>query len=412
VRKKLIAGIVLLTACASAAPPPGGPEDKAPPQLLRVTPDTNAVNVKDKYVSFYFDETINDRGTGAQELRNYFVISPSDGEDDVEWHRTRIDVRPHRGFQPNRAYSVTMLPGLTDLRSNALKTGAKIIFATGAVIPRDRIEGIAFDWASERPVANAYMEAITPDSTRYLAQSDSGGRFTIGPLTPGTYVVRAIIDQNNNRALDRAEAFDTVRVTVPGQPRLELLTAVRDTLPARMSVPTIADSVTIKVTFDRPLEPGQPIGPDNFRLLRADSAVIPIVRVLTPLQERAADSVAAIVTRDSTRRADSLAGKPLAPIVAPAAPAPLPGGRAAPPPPPRPSRPAPITSVTIELGKPLPPSTDFRLHAKGLRSLSGRAVENDRRFSSPKPAPPPKPDSTGGKQGARPAARPTPPPSR
>ena len=64
-RKRLIAIVAIVTACASASPPPGGPEDKMPPRLVKITPDTNAVNVKDEAVSFFFDETISDRGDSA-----------------------------------------------------------------------------------------------------------------------------------------------------------------------------------------------------------------------------------------------------------------------------------------------------------------------------------------------------------
>ena len=67
-RRRLIAAAAALAglACASASPPPGGPEDRNPPRLLHVTPDSNAVNVRDRNVVFSFDETIYDRGSGAQ----------------------------------------------------------------------------------------------------------------------------------------------------------------------------------------------------------------------------------------------------------------------------------------------------------------------------------------------------------
>ena len=64
---------------------PGGPEDRNPPRLLHVTPDSNAVNVHDRNVVFTFDETINDRGAGAQELDNFFLVSPSDGNPRVSY---------------------------------------------------------------------------------------------------------------------------------------------------------------------------------------------------------------------------------------------------------------------------------------------------------------------------------------
>ena len=379
-----------MAGCASASPPPGGPEDKAPPLLVRVTPDTNAVNVTDKVVQFYFDETINDRGTGAQELDNFFLVSPSDGATKLSWHRSRIDISPRHGFRPNTAYTVTMLPGLADLRNNLMKTGTTVVFSTGPTIPKLKIQGVAFDWVTGAPV-HAFIEAVTPDSVVYLAQADSSGRFTVGPLTEGSYLVRAFVDANGNRALDaRSEPYDTVRVTVPVSAPLQLLTAPRDTLPARIGTPVVSDSVTLTVPFDRLVDPNQPVTPATFRLVGSDSVEIPIIAALSPFARTVADSVRAKTVGDSTRRADSLAGKPLTPVfVRPAAtPAAVVPGKPAPLPPPKLTVPSPFLSVTLRLGRALKPSTDYRLSTTGLRALSGRSAPSERRFSTPKPAPP------------------------
>ena len=384
----IVAICVALAGCASASPPPGGPEDKAPPKLVHVTPDTNAVNVADRFAQFFFDETISDRGEGAQALDNYFLVSPSDGAMDLDWHRNRIDVRPHRGFRPNTAYTVTMLPGLTDLRNNTMKGGAQLTFSTGPTIPTFFINGIAFDWVAGTPV-KAYIEALTPDSIRYLANADSVGRFSLGPLNPGSYLVRGIVDANNNHGLDRNESYDTVRVMVPGTTRIELLTAQRDTLPARMSVPAVTDSLTLTVSFDRPLDPTQALALSAFRLLASDSSVVPIVGAYSPLEMRRVDSVRARTRADSVQRADSLAGKTPPPVTPPAAPVvATPDAKAPPPPPPRPSLPSPFNSVVLKLGEPLKPSSDYRLSTTGVRALSGRMTASERRFSTPKPPPP------------------------
>lgn len=408
-RRSLIALAAVLSACASVSAPPGGPEDKAPPQLVRVTPDTNAVNVKDNAVSFFFDETINDRGTGAQAVDAYFLVSPSDGAAHVSWHRSRIDVKPRKGFRPNTAYTVQLLPGLTDLRSNVMKGGASIVFSTGPTIPAERITGIAFDWPAERPAANAYMEAVTPDSIIYLAQADSVGRFSIGPLSAGSYLVRAIIDQNSNRALDRSEAYDSVRITVPTATPIELRAVQRDTLPARILTVASTDSVTLEVTFDRLLEPRQDFPLSAFRLVGPDSAVVPIASVLTPRMRRTADSLAMRRSADSTRRADSLAGKPLQPIIA--TPPPATGGRA-PAPLPVPSVAAPFPALTIKVGRPLPPNTAYRLSVTGVLALSNRTQPSERSFTTPRPLPATAVDSARAVPPAAGALPPARPPSR
>lgn len=389
-RQGVIGLLVLLVGCASASPPPGGPEDKAPPQLVRVTPDTNAVNVKERAVTFFFDETINDRGTGAQELDQFFLVSPSDGAPRIEWHRSRIDVRPRHAFRANTAYTVTLLPGLGDLRSNVMKTGASIVFSTGPTIPPDKITGVAFDWPTERGAPRALIEAMSPDSIVYLAQSDSVGRFAVGPMPPGSYLVRVILDQNGNRALDRNEAFDTVRVIVPHPAPIELLAVQRDTLPARLLTVEATDSVSLKVTFDRLIDPSQPLAAAAFRLVSVDSTVIPITAALTPRQERDVAVAAAQAALDSTRRADSIAGKPIAPVLRPVAPPAATPAATKELPPPTSSRPAPSASIALKLGARLAPNAPYRLSVAGIRALSGRTQPSERSFTTPKP-PPPKP---------------------
>lgn len=367
--------------CASASPPPGGPEDHEPPRLVRITPDTNAVNVNPGHVSFYFDETINDRGSGAQEVGQHFLVSPSDGSIRVSWHRSRIDVRPHDGFRANTAYSVSLLPGLADLRSNAMKSGATLVFSSGPTIPAGRIKGIAFDWAAERPAPRALVQAITPDSVLYLAQTDSLGQFTVGPLPPGRYFVQAIADANGNRALDRNEEFDSASVVVPQTAALELRTARRDTLPPRVLAVTVADSVSLRVEFDRALDPTQTLDVADFHLAAADSSTIPIVRVQSPRQEIEQAQAERQALADSVRRADSLAGKALAPLP----PAPRPTTPA----PPKPSVPPPFNSVLLRTAAALAPNAEYRLTVTKVRSLGGRMQESQRSFTTPKPPPPP-----------------------
>jgi hypothetical protein len=396
VRRGLIAAALALAGCASAGPPPGGPDDLAPPKLLRVTPDTNAVNVSSKEVTFFFDETINDRGTDAQDVTNMFLVSPSDGTPRVDYHRSRIDVRPRRGFRPNTAYTITLLPGLTDLRNNSMKAGATIVFSTGPTIPTLRITGVAFDWGQEQPLARALIEAVSPDSVVYLAQTDTAGRFAVGPLNPGSYLVRATIDQNQNHRADRGESYDTIRVNTPQTAPVELLAAPRDTLPARITTVSVADSVTLRVAFDRLLDPSQQFPPANFYLAGADSVRIPITAVRTPHEETALQRARMQAVADSARRADSLAGRPRPPAQ-PAAPAD--SAR-------KPSRPPPFTTITLALPRQLAPNTSYRVRVTTIKALSGRETTSERSFITPRPAPPRPPADTTARPGAARPARP------
>ncbi len=196
-----------MTACASAGPPPGGPEDHEPPVLITVTPDSGQVNVHPKEVEFQFDETVSGHpSAGVTSLDQLFLISPRNGDVQASWHRGRITVKPEKGFRPNTAYRVTMLPGLADLRGNVRHTGATVVFSTGPTFPAFGIIGRVFDWNLQRPAGGAYVEAIShPDTTvAYVASADTTGAFDIGPLPAGTYTVRAL-HRSEPQSRDRSQ---------------------------------------------------------------------------------------------------------------------------------------------------------------------------------------------------------------
>ena len=370
-----------LVGCASAAPPPGGPVDKAPPKIVSITPDSGALNVRDKKVVFTFDDVISDRVSRGQ-LDQYFLISPRDGATRVAWHRHTIEIRPTRGFRPNTAYQITKLPGLTDVRGNVDTTQMSFIFSTGPRIPAYGVIGRVFDWAAERPAVGAIVEAILrPDSVVYITSTDTAGSYSVGPFPPGTYTLRAYIDANHNFAIDRNEKWDSTQArVVNSRPYVELDVIERDTIPPRISSAAQRDSLTITVTFDHALDPNVPITPSKFRIVAPDSSPLTIVRVRTQAQIRAAEDSVARVLADSIRRADSARAvaegrPPLPPEV----------GRVVAPPP-KPKTPAPPVEVELELSprSRLQPGRTYRITANDMRGLTGRVATSLRLLSIPR----------------------------
>ena len=200
-------------------PPPGGPPDAAPPQLVKTFPDSFQVFQDfDSDVDFIFDEVISEggspsQGTGTGDLERLVILSPTREVPKVRWRRDRITVRPDEGWQRDRVYRVELLPGVTDLRRNRLDSGAVVTFSTGAPVPRTRFQGVVVDWTSARPAPGALVVAMKlPDSLSYRGLADSSGRFNLGPLPAGQYVVSGVLDENRNHLADPREAFDSVRV--------------------------------------------------------------------------------------------------------------------------------------------------------------------------------------------------------
>lgn len=384
--RRLILCAALLS-CASPGMPPGGPEDRLPPEVVSISPDSGALNARPRQVVFRFDEVVSERPTGAPALDRLFLISPRDGDPKVAWHRSSITVRPRKGWRANTVYTVTMLPGLTDLRNNVRKQGARVLFSTGSEIPDNRIQGIVFDWIAGKPAQRAALEAITADSTVYVASADSTGRFEMLHLPLGTYAVRAYLDANSNRALDPREAWDSLYVTLTGSANVELLAFVHDTIGPRINTVTVQDSVTLRVAFDKPIHPSQVIEPSLFKLMAADSATIPILSALSAKTAELERVAAEKAKQDSARAADSTArARDTTERAAPAR-IPMParaGARRDTTPVATPSRPIPELEVVLRLGSPLAAGATYRLRAIDIQGMLRVKRTSDRVFTLPK----------------------------
>lgn len=386
------AAVALVAACASQGAPPGGPEDRVPPRIVSTMPDTNAVNVPPEgRAVFRFDEVVSERVSGSGGLSSLVLVSPDDGEPRVSWHREEIHVRPRRDWRRDAVYTITLLPGIADLRGNVRRERFELVFATGGTIAQTRIDGVAFDWVQGRPLVNARVEALAADSTRYVTRADSVGRFRLRYLPPSTYRLRAFADANNNRTLDPREAWDSATVALRDTQSVELYAFLHDSLGPRMSALEIRDSVTLAVTLDHALDPAQPLDTSLVRVVRQDSAVVPVVAVrdARAIAQAAADSVRA--ARDTTRRGA------VPPLRRPAPADTLP-------PPPAPRRAAPPTQLVLTLGAPLRPNTTYRVTARALRSIQGDTATSTRTVTVPEVAPPPAPGALPRPAGQPPAA--------
>ena len=436
VRRLRAAALLVLTACANQGAPPGGAPDLAPPMLLKVTPENAAVGAKLNAMVLQFDEVISETPIGAKDLADLVFISPRSGIPKVKWGRSKLEIRPSKGWKPNTVYSVMIKNGLQDLRNNAIDTTMQLVFSTGGPIPTTRIAGVAFDWVAGAGLSGAIIEAVAADSTTYQAVADTKGRYLLQYVPPGPYLVRAYGDRNSNRALDPIEAWDSVRVTLTQSADIEFYSFPHDTVGLRVASVTPMDSGMVKVVFDKPYASGSTFGVEDVIITRPDSSRVRVRSVQTSAQRAQADSLRAAARADSLARvasrsdstpalrarADSLARIKRADSVAAAARAARDarareararastrGARSAPPvdtlPPPKMRRPAVSPELFVTLDTALAPQTQFRLSVTNVRSLSGTVRSPSRTFTTPRA---PKPDSGKSDSSSRGATRPAP----
>ena len=318
---------LLLLACASAGDPPGGPPDIDPPVVQGTTPDSGATLEQPPHsASILFDEVIAERVAGnPSTIDGAVVLSPTVGPVRVSWKRTRIEVSPRGGFKPGRIYHLELLPVVTDLRNNRMRTGRTIVFSTGPEIPHARRRGAIVDWVGARPAARALVEAVLmPDSLPYRTYADSTGWFDMGAMPPGTYVVYGIMDTNGDKRRGGREAFDSTRLDVADSGAVELYAFVHDTLGPRVRDVETPDTMTVKITFDRPIDPSFTFDTANVALTTAEDTTtkLPVAGIYTQpgldSLRAAADSARRAAARDTTHadttRADtSRARRPLPP---------------------------------------------------------------------------------------------------
>jgi hypothetical protein len=312
----LVAAAVALAtlSCARIEPPPGGPPDPSPPRLIATRPDSFARIPGFKGdVEFRFDEVISEggtpsQGTGTGDLEKLIIFSPTTRVPQVTWRRSRITVRPSEGWRPNRVYRVELLPGATDLRRNRSTAGMVLTFTTGAPLPGTTIDGTVVDWTTNRPAAGALVEAVLlPDSLPYRGMADSSGHIKLGPLPDGEYLVRGVLDQNQNRQFDEREAFDTVRLARGKTAAGELWAFVHDTTPPRIREVTVIDSTSASIQLSQSLAPGLRIAPSQVTVrILPDSTPIRVTSVLPkPLDDslnRPAAPARDTTARDTTAR--------------------------------------------------------------------------------------------------------------
>ena len=311
---------LVAAACARMEPPPGGPPDNAGPLLVATVPEsTGVVPGFSGDVEFRFNETVSEGsspnlGAGTGDLERLVVLSPDSQVPVVSWKRSRISVRPREGWQPGRTYRVELLPGVTDLRRNRMEGGAVVTFSTGGPPATDTVRGRVGDWTTGRPAPLAVVEAILlPDSLAYRTLTDSTGRFVLGPLPTGEYLLRATIDGNRNLRHDPREAWDTTRAAVDSA---ALWTFPHDTVGPRLQAVRVRDSVSLGLTFSQALLPGQQLDAGMIRVLQLpDSTPVEVIGLRTPaahdslyrpaIDSTAADSAAvdSAVARPDTARA-------------------------------------------------------------------------------------------------------------
>ncbi len=259
----LFSMLLLLSRCAIDIPPTGGPEDKTPPRVVAVFPDSGALRVQTNKLRVRFDKYI-----VTQSLRNALFFSPRIDDYEVESDGKEAEIILYEPLKPNRTYACTITKALTDTRGNSLAQSFTFAFSTGSTIDSGMISGVVYS-AENRFIKGAtvfayfipegdtlFADTLNPSHTQpdYIAQTNENGQFQLSFLKNGSYRLFAIVDKNQNLLFDSGEPFAIPFDSVyTGRTNVRLRLTERDTTRIELQSANSYTSHRIALRFDRNL---------------------------------------------------------------------------------------------------------------------------------------------------------------
>ena len=209
-----LALLLLGAACARIAPPQGGAEDREPPKIVSLAPDSGAVSVAiDSPLEIRFSERMN-RSSVQDGLR----IAPWPGRIEFAWKETTLSCRPVEGWREGTSTTVLLGAPAVDRRRNAL-VPRQFAFSTGDSLEKGRIEGLLITRSLEKKAVPVYLfgwpaeleppvpaeAALRPDVLEALrvAETDVEGKFALSFVpVGGRFLAGALFDRDKNRVYD------------------------------------------------------------------------------------------------------------------------------------------------------------------------------------------------------------------
>src|SRR5207253_2664037 len=90
------------------------------------------------------------------------------------------------------------------------------------------------------------------------------------------------VDRNKNLAIDPSEPWDSVSISLADSARTTLVIFTHDTIPPHIREVRATDSLSLVVSFDKPIDPSQTLTAANFAVIGPDSAPLAIVSAGPP----------------------------------------------------------------------------------------------------------------------------------
>lgn len=212
--------LFMLGACAIQVAPTGGDKDVLPPSVKKSVPENFSPGFNGRDISITFDEYIVLKDLNAQLI----VSPPLKHQPDIKVKKKTLFIHLEDTLLKNTTYTMNFGNAITDMHESNPVENFQYVFSTGEVLDSLTVSGhveAALDMKTEKGIfVMLYRDKDDslplkrlPD---YFAKTGDDGMFEIKNVSPGSYKIFALKDNNSNYLFDNPDelmAFDTANVT-------------------------------------------------------------------------------------------------------------------------------------------------------------------------------------------------------
>lgn len=193
----------LETGCANIIPPTGGPRDSLPPMLVGANPVDSTRNFSGKKIVLNFNEFVQvDNPQQNLLVSPVPLINPT-----IESKLRTITITIRDTLKPNTTYALDFGNAIKDVNEGNIYRNFTYLFSTGNHFDSLELGGrvtIAETGKYDSTIIvmlykNPDDSAIVKERPRYVARTDSVGRFRFRFLERGTFSIYAVKDEGGAR---------------------------------------------------------------------------------------------------------------------------------------------------------------------------------------------------------------------
>lgn len=255
---------LIISSCANRGSPTGGEKDILPPEIVRSIPENYSTNFKAKEIKIYFNEYIK-----IKNLSKQLIVSPPMATapeiTPLGSASKYITIKIHDTLKPNTTYAFNFGNSIVDNNEENPFTYYRYVLSTGDYIDSLTVKGSiknALNHESDSYVSVAlyevneeYSDSLiykrTPD---YVTNTlDSTTNFTIENVKAGTYMLRALKDENSDNKFqqktDKIAFYDTP-ITVPNDSAFYKLNLFSEVLDYKADRPKLVSGEKIIFGFE------------------------------------------------------------------------------------------------------------------------------------------------------------------